>query len=207
LKKLFIFISFTCAAYFSFNFISKNSEQNQILVSDPVSSRDQELKVKVLEVEKLIKSNVHYNAEIGFFIDMRIPSMKNRFFIYNFKEKKIIDQGIVAHGSGSETGIEGQLKFSNVNNSLSTSLGKYSIGKAYSGMFGKAYKLHGLDQTNSAAFSRNIVLHKYEDVPYEEQENYICNSHGCPMVNEKFFSVVEKILDNSNKKIILTIYY
>jgi hypothetical protein len=27
------------------------------------------------------------------------------------------------------------------------------------------------------------------------------------MVNEKFFSVVEKILDNSNKKIILTIYY
>jgi hypothetical protein len=133
--------------------------------------------------------------------------MKNRFFIYNFKEKKIIDQGIVAHGSGSETGIEGQLKFSNVNNSLSTSLGKYSIGKAYSGMFGKAYKLHGLDQTNSAAFSRNIVLHKYEDVPYEEQENYICNSHGCPMVNEKFFSVVEKILDNSNKKIILTIYY
>jgi hypothetical protein len=74
-------------------------------------------------------------------------------------------------------------------------------------MFGKAYKLHGLDQTNSAAFLRNIVLHKYKDVPYEEQENYICNSHGCPMVNEKFFSVVEKILDNSNKKIILTIYY
>ena len=113
----------------------------------------------------------------------------------------------MAHGSGSETGIGGQLKFSNINNSLSTSLGKYSIGHSYNGKFGKAYKLYGLDETNSNAFSRNIVLHKFEDVPYDEQESYICNSHGCPMVNEKFYSRLEKIIDASDKKIILRIYY
>ena len=169
--------------------------------------KSEKLETAVIAVEKLLKSNANYNSEFGFFIDMRIPSMKNRFFIYDFKLKKIIDTGIVAHGSGSETGIGGQLKFSNINNSLSTSLGKYSIGNSYNGKFGKAYKLYGLDETNSNAFSRNIVLHKYEDVPYDEQESYICNSHGCPMVNEKFYSRLEKIIDASDKKIILSIYY
>lgn len=165
------------------------------------------LQTEIIAVEKLLKSNAAYNIEIGFFIDMRIPSMKNRFFIYDFKTKKMIDQGIVAHGSGSETGVDGQLKFSNVNNSLATSLGKYSIGHSYNGKFGKAYKLYGLDQTNSNAFSRNIVLHKYEDVPYQEQETYICNSHGCPMVSQKFYRILEKIIDASDKKIILSVYY
>lgn len=191
--------------------MTRNFGQNTTMVFQPKyvnnDLRNEKLKTEIIEVEKLLKSNARYNSEIGFFIDMRIPSMKNRFFIYDFKAKKIIDQGLVAHGSGSETGINGQLKFSNINNSLSTSLGKYSVQNSYNGKFGKAYKLYGLDETNSNAFSRNIVLHKYQDVPYEEQEHYICNSHGCPMVNEKFYSRIEKIIDASNKKIILTIYY
>lgn len=187
----------------------KNSNETLFSNSNNLGEniKSEKLETAVIAVEKLLKSNANYNSEFGFFIDMRIPSMKNRFFIYDFKLKKIIDTGIVAHGSGSETGIGGQLKFSNINNSLSTSLGKYSIGHSYNGKFGKAYKLYGLDETNSNAFSRNIVLHKFEDVPYDEQESYICNSHGCPMVNEKFYSRLEKIIDASDKKIILRIYY
>lgn len=161
--------------------------------------------VKGLQV--LTSKTSKYNNQIVFLIDMKIPSGKNRFFIYDLKENKIIDQGLVAHGSGSETGIEGKLKFSNVNNSLSTSLGKYAIGVSYSGQFGKAYKLHGLDKTNSNAYIRNIVLHKYSEVPYEEQVESICNSFGCPMVNEKYFKRIENIVDNSEKNIILEIYY
>jgi hypothetical protein len=103
--------------------------------------------------------------------------------------------------------FKGKLKFSNIDNSLCTSLGKYSIGYSYVGKFEKAYKLYGLDKANSNAYNRNIVLHKYFDVPYNEQENYICNSYGCPMVNEKFYNHIEKIIDNSQTKIILNIYY
>jgi hypothetical protein len=171
------------------------------------NSADERLNNQVEEVKKIISNNPKYNKEIAFFIDMEIQSGKNRFFIYDLKANKIIDKGLVAHGSGSETGIPGKLKFSNINNSHSTSLGKYSIGNHYNGQFGKSYKLYGLDKTNSNAFVRSIVLHKFWAVPYEEQAKYICNSYGCPMVNEKYFERIEKIIDDSKTNIILSIYY
>ena len=164
-------------------------------------------KKKINEIKEIIKSDSKYNDKYAFFIDMKIPSGKNRFFIYDLRANKIIDKGLVAHGLGSETGIKGKLKFSNVPNSLSTSLGKYAVGEHYNGKFGKAYKLYGLDPTNSNAFDRNIVFHYYFDVPYKEQNGYICNSYGCPMVNKKYFERVAKIIDNSGSDIVMSIYY
>jgi hypothetical protein len=158
-------------------------------------------------VKKLVNSNSKYNNRIAFFIDMKIPSGKNRFFVYDLKLNKIIDKGLVAHGSGSETKIKGKLKFSNVPNSLSTSLGKYSIENHYTGKFGKAYKLYGLDTTNSNAFIRDIVFHYYFDVPYKEQDNYICNSYGCPMVNKRYFDRMAALIDHSKSNIVMSIYY
>ncbi|KQO21341.1 hypothetical protein ASF10_14595 [Flavobacterium sp. Leaf82] len=158
-------------------------------------------------VKKLVNSNSKYNNRIAFFIDMKIASGKNRFFVYDLKLNKIIDKGLVAHGSGSETKIKGKLKFSNVPNSLSTSLGKYSIENHYTGKFGKAYKLYGLDTTNSNAFIRDIVFHYYFDVPYKEQDNYICNSYGCPMVNKRYFDRIAALIDHSKSNIVMSIYY
>ncbi|MFC4479898.1 murein L,D-transpeptidase catalytic domain-containing protein [Flavobacterium chungangensis] len=126
---------------------------------------------------------------------------------YDLKADKIIDKGLVAHGSGSETGVKGKLRFSNVRNSLSTSLGKYYIGKHYYGKFGRAYKLYGLDKTNSNAFKRDIVFHYYYDVPYEEKDGYICNSFGCPMVNKKYFDRISGLIDSSESNILMSIYY
>jgi hypothetical protein len=167
----------------------------------------QKLSKRVEAVKKLIAGNSKYNNKTAFFIDMKISSGKNRFFVYDLQNDKIIDRGLVAHGSGSETGKKDKLKFSNVNNSLCTALGKYYIGYSYNGDFGKAYKLYGLDKTNDNAFLRNIVLHKYRKVPYEEQDEPICNSYGCPMVNEKYYSRIEKLIDRSDKRIVLDIYY
>lgn len=158
-------------------------------------------------MKKLVNSNSKYNNRIAFFIDMKIASGKNRFFVYDLKLNKIIDKGLVAHGSGSETKIKGKLKFSNVPNSLSTSLGKYSIENHYTGKFGKAYKLYGLDTTNSNAFVRDIVFHYYFDVPYKEQDNYICNSYGCPMVNKRYFDRMAALIDHSKSNIVMSIYY
>ena len=159
------------------------------------------------DVRSITDFNPKYNTKIAFLVDMKIKSGKNRFFVYDLENNKILDQGLVAHGSGSETGIRGDLQFSNVPNSNCTSLGRYSIEKAYRGIFGKAYKLAGLDQTNSNALKRAIVLHHYSAVPYEEQDYYISNSHGCPMVNEEFFKRLEKIIEGSKTKIILDVYY
>ena len=74
-------------------------------------------------------------------------------------------------------------------------------------MFGKSYKLSGLDETNNNAVKRAIVLHSYSAVPNEEQDYYIANSHGCPMVSEAFFKKLEKIIDSSKSNIVLHIYY
>ncbi len=158
------------------------------------------------EVYDYVFRQKSYNDEIGFFIDMKIPSGKNRFFVYNFKEKKVIDRGLVAHGSGSETGKADSLKFSNELNSLCTSVGKYYIGKSYFGQFGKAYKLYGLDSTNSKAFERAIVLHYHEKVPHNEQNTPICNSFGCPMVNQTFFKRIEKYINKPGKNMMLSIF-
>ena len=174
---------------------------------EPNSLETERINFRIDEMRSMLNVNSRYNSKIAFFIDMRIPSGKNRFFIYDLQNNKILDQGLVAHGCGSETGIKGQLKFSNTPNSNSTSLGRYSIGNNYKGIFGKAYRLFGLDETNSNAFKRAIVLHHYSAVPYEEQDNYISRSHGCPMVNEQFFKRIEKIIDSSKSNILLDIYY
>jgi hypothetical protein len=207
MKKAIFFLFIIGVLCASFKCVHKKDNAQPTKKTQPIYTSKEKLENQINEVKRFINSSSKYNAEIGFFIDMKIASGKKRFFIYDLKNNKLLDKGLVGHGSGSETEIPGKLKFSNTKNSLSTSLGKYSIGDSYKGTFGKAYKLYGLDKTNSNAFDRNVVLHKYFDVPFEEQENDICNSYGCPMVNERFFGMLEKIIDNSKKKIILTIYY
>ena len=205
-KPLFALLLITAiAVYFRFSKVIGAHDDKGLEATN--HNTEERLKKQVASVKNIINTNAHYNGEVAFFMDMRIASGKNRFFIYDLENNTIIDKGLVAHGSGSETGIRDQLKFSNINNSFATSLGSYSIGYSYKGKFGKAYKLYGLDKTNSNAFDRRIVLHYYYDVPYEEQEANICNSLGCPMVNKKFFSKIEKVIDDSKTSIILNIYY
>jgi hypothetical protein len=171
------------------------------------NSTEEKLAIKINEVKKVIEANPKYNKEIAFFIDMGIESGKYRFFVYNLKTNKIIDEGLVTHGFGSDKKSNGELSFSNVNNSLCTSLGKYSVGNSYSGSYGKAYKLYGLDKTNSNAYARDIVLHKMSTIPDQEQNESIEKSFGCPAVNERYFERLATIIDSSNSNIILSIYY
>jgi hypothetical protein len=205
-KRIFFLLSI---AIFALSFACRNKEEKLEIIknSKPVYSYEEKLKSETTEIRSFLGKSPEYNSSIAFFLDMKIESGKNRFFVYDLKQNKILNKGLVGHGTGSETGIPGKLKFSNLKDSHCTSLGKYAIGTSYQGSFGKAYKLYGLDKTNSNAFDRNVVLHEYSKVPFEEQENPICNSYGCPMVNSAFFDALEKIIDTSTKKIILVIYY
>lgn len=201
MKKILFAAAFVLLAFAVYKFVYRNENLKEN------EKNEERFSSQVNEVKKLIEKDSKYNQDIVFLIDMKIPSGKNRFFVYDLKTNKIIDQGLVAHGSGSETTTKGKLKFSNVPNSLSTSLGRYSIGNSYVGKFGKAYRLYGLDTTNSNAFKRDIVFHYYYDVPYKEKDGYICNSFGCPMVNKKYFERMAEIIDNSKSNILMSIYY
>lgn len=148
------------------------------------------------------------NTKFAFVIDMRIPSFKKRFFVFDLTKDSIINSGYVAHGTGSET-FRNELVFSNVPDSRCTSLGKYKIGASYKGMYGFSYRLHGLDSTNNKALQRAIVLHGHSCVPDKANDEYpICFSYGCPMVSTKFLQTLKGYISKQGKEpILLSIIY
>jgi len=148
----------------------------------------------------------HNNTEICFLIDMSLHCGKNRFFVYNMQKDSIELAGLVAHGSGSKKFAQTPT-FSNEVSSGCTSLGKYKISYQYKGKFGKAYKLIGLDSSNSKAFDRSVVLHAYSCVPNNEPYPLpICNSLGCPMVSYTFLEALHPIIATSKRPILLYIF-
>jgi L,D-transpeptidase catalytic domain len=167
------------------------------------------LKVKNSKLElKAYAAKNKCNQQYAFVIDMRIPSFKKRFFVYDIKKDSLLLSGLVAHGTGSET-FKGELVFSNIPDSRCTSLGKYKIGVSYKGMYGLSYRLHGLDTTNNKALTRAIVLHGNSCVPDEEEYEYpICFSYGCPMVSSNFLKKLKPYIDKQGKTpILLSIIY
>jgi len=157
-------------------------------------------------IKKYLK-NGNYNKDFCFLIDMKISSGKNRFFVYSLSGDSIIASGLTTHGSGSQTATDA-LTFSNTEGSYATSIGRYKIGEKYSGKFGTAYKLFGLDKTNSNAYVRAVVLHSHPYVPAQEvYPQPICLSWGCPTVSPSYLKVLEKYIDNSSKPVMIWIYY
>jgi L,D-transpeptidase catalytic domain len=188
-----------------FRFIntSSNFTDNRVIISSEVMSR---LKEKAFEAKDYVDEN-GFDISYCFLIDMRLPSGKNRFFIYNLLKDSIEAAGLVTHGKGSQN-ESGELIFSNIPNSNCTSLGKYKIGKSYNGNFGLSYKLIGLDKTNSKAFGRSVVLHSYCGVPKAEvYPAPITLSEGCPVVSTTFFTQVKTYIEESQAPILLWIYY
>ncbi|WP_454045964.1 murein L,D-transpeptidase catalytic domain-containing protein [Chryseobacterium sp. Marseille-Q8038] len=162
--------------------------------------------IRISEVKSYIKGK-EYNQELAVFINFKIPSGKYRYFIYNLKNNTIVQQAVVSHGSGSVIPRSESLKFSNVEGSYQSSLGKYAIGESYVGKFGKAYRLSGLDSTNSNAMQRAIVLHSYGCIPDTESQTPACLSLGCPMLSVNAFNETTKYIDQSKKPIILYAFY
>lgn len=163
-----------------------------------------QLKFQAASVKNFVKSK--YNSKVCFLINMNLPSGKNRFFVYDMEKDSILAGGLVAHGS-CDNGFQETPTFSNKANTGCSCFGKFKVGNSYEGRFGVAYKLHGLDSSNSNAYERNIVLHSYRCVPDEETEPIpICNSRGCPMVSPAFLEKLKVYLDKSERPILLEIF-
>jgi L,D-transpeptidase catalytic domain len=99
----------------------------------------------------------------------------------------------------------GRVIYSNVVDSHCSSRGLAKVSYAYTGTFGRAYKLVGLQPGNSRIFERNIVLHAHGCVPAEPQLGPICRSQGCPTVNPAFLKVLSRYIDRSPRPLLLYI--
>jgi hypothetical protein len=164
----------------------------------------QKLRLKADEVRTFAITK-GYNDNICFMIDMSLPSGQNRFFVYNLKKDTLQNSGLVTHGRCNLNWLEGR-KYGNTVGCGCTSLGKYKIGYSYSGRFGLAFKLYGLDKTNDKAFDRFVVLHAHDCVPETEISDDICQSDGCPTVAPLYLQQLKPIIKASKKPVLLWIF-
>lgn len=153
------------------------------------------------------------NKDFCIFIDMSKHSGKKRFYIYNLKTKKIENSYLVSHGCGNNPHAldysKTNPKFSNTEDSHLSSLGKYKIGESgWSGFgVGKKYRLHGLDESNSNAYKRDIVFHSWNNMPNEEvYPNGSPEGWGCPAVSNNAFLEIDSLLKDANKPVLMWIY-
>ena len=206
---LLLIASISALAYFFWYKPKFNSKANKTSFT---VKKEETAKNTLARLKQKAEDIVNYasqhncNSEYCFMVDMKMESGKKRFFVYNLKTDSIELAGLVTHGSGKTQSNE--IQFSNTANSLCTSLGKYKIGNAYTGKFGLAFKLYGLDNTNNNAFNRFVVLHAHSCVPNEETAPFpICKSWGCPTVAPSFLQELKTYIEKSEKPVLLSVYY
>jgi hypothetical protein len=147
-----------------------------------------------------------YDTTYAFFSNMGMLNNKKRFFVVNLETMQVEQSGLVSQGRGrGPTRFDKQ--YSNTKESRCTSLGRYKIMNKYQGEYGAAYRVDGLDSSNSNAYKRHIVLHPMGCIPDEEQENMpVCVSEGCPAVSVNFLSSLSKIIESRKKPVLLWIF-
>lgn len=151
-----------------------------------------------------LRSN-NFNTAQVIIADLSMHSGLPRMVLMDVQTGKVLDSGMVAHGAGGDA-FAATARFSNVPNSYCSSLGRYRIGGSYKGNFGTAYKLHGLEASNSNAYERLVVLHAYDCVPDTiPYPDMICNSLGCPMISYNFLNRLSKKIAASDKPMLLWI--
>lgn len=153
-----------------------------------------------------------FNQDFYFFVDLSIHSGKNRFFIYDFKNQKVVNQNLVTHGAcdvfQEHPEKYKKVKFSNKSNSHCSMKGKYKIGKRDYSSWGIniKYWLHGLESGNNNAVNRVVVLHSWDAVSNEEiYPRYSPLSWGCPAVSDEFMKVLDEKLKADNQSVLLWI--
>jgi hypothetical protein len=163
-----------------------------------------ELLERAEKLKKYAKQN-GYCTDYAFLINMGIKSGKKRFIVMDLSTMMIISRGMVSHGRGKEKYTLDKT-YSNEPGSNCTALGMYKIGKSYTGVFGASYKLFGLQQSNSNAYKRFIVLHAMNTIPENEIEYPIFQSEGCPSVSPPFLKEISSIITKNSKPVLMWIF-
>jgi hypothetical protein len=113
--------------------------------------------------------------------DFTKPSSESRFYLLDTNSGRVT-RHLVAHGRGSDPSHTGFLqRFSNQVNSEASSNGAYVVGDYYPGHYGRSMRVRGLDDSNSNAESRAIVVHSawYAEPGVLAGNGRLGRSEGC----------------------------
>ncbi len=148
--------------------------------ASPVSERDRKiLEVAKREVERA--GDQLWRKDIAGIADFGAHSSLPRFHFANL-ENGTVRSFLVAHGTGSDPEHDGYLNnFSNEPGSNATSRGAYITWEWYKGQYGTSIRLGGLDEENSNAYPRAIVMHQADYATPEHVERWgrLGRSNGC----------------------------
>ena len=148
---------------------------------------------RVLDVAKTQQERVAdhlWRTDLVGVADYGMPSWKPRLHFADL-EKGTIRSFLTAHGRGSDPEHSGWLQnFSKAPGSEATSRGAYLTCEWYTGKYGTSIRLVGLDDDNSTALDRLIVMHPawYVDDSMIAKWGKIGRSEGCFAMSQPDFN-------------------
>lgn len=148
-----------------------------------------------------------YNSRIALFVDLSLHSGRRRFVVWSFEQQRPILCCPVSHGSGAQRSHvrSRYAEVSNEDGSHLSSIGRALIAERYEGSYGVAYRLDGLDDTNSNLRSRCVVLHGWEyTTSFPIYPLATVGSWGCPVLSTRMMRRVDEILKNESNVVLLS---
>jgi hypothetical protein len=138
-------------------------------------------RIGLIGFKALLSRGLITNDSLLTIIDFSLPSSKDRFFVINLFNNRVVYKTLVSHGRNS-----GDLyanRFSNNMQSHESALGFFITGKSYQGGQGYSLQLQGIDTGyNDRTRVRGIVIHAADYVTHEYVTRYgrLGRSYGCP---------------------------
>lgn len=168
--------------------------EDELILRQMAAAQDLEVpmdRLIALRNERYAASRPRYWAIVNF----DLHSSKPRMFVFDVRSQQT-SAYLCAHGRGSEGPTDDGMAdvFSNVEGSKASSLGIYRCAETYQGGNGYSLTLDGLEDTNSRARSRAIVVHGADYVSPQFAQRYgrIGRSEGCPALAH---TVAETVID------------
>ena len=148
-----------------------------------------------------------YNTHVALFVDLSRHSGRCRFMAWDLERGEPLFCSPVSHGSGSVRSHvrSAYARLSNDDGSHLSSVGRALVAERYEGRYGVAYRLDGLDATNSNLRSRCVVLHGWEHTTsYPIFPIATTGSFGCPVLSRPMMKRVDALLREQRNVVLET---
>ena len=149
-----------------------------------------------------------FNTRVALLMDLGRHSGRRRFVVWDFQQGRALYSFPVSHGSGSARSHvrSAYAECSNEDGSHLSSAGRALVAERYVGRYGVAYRLDGLDETNSALRKRCVVLHGWRyTTSFPIYPFPTVGSWGCPVLSLRAMRKVDEILQ-WEERVVLWLY-
>ncbi|MEZ5002053.1 MAG: murein L,D-transpeptidase catalytic domain family protein [Chitinophagales bacterium] len=179
---------------------ASNDDVDAIYESLSIPELDKEVfEISLAGYYKLWTNGQISNPNYLTIVDFSKSSNRERFYLIDLKNRKLIDKSLVAHGRN--TGNLNAERFSNIPQSYQSSLGFYTTAETYNGKHGFSLRLDGVEKNfNDNARERAIVIHgaDYVSNAFIKTHGRLGRSFGCPSLPvEKSENIINTIKQKS----------